>query len=174
MKKAALAFIVLLTFALTAASQQTCKRHTEPEGGFSLCPPEGWSIEEKTGQKYKVVFGTPSNNFTPNINLKEEAYDGPLNEYLAAGIKSILASTEKLGATSIELTGQSDFVTDSGQRGFRVGYRTKYKGYLIRTIQYLLNGKSGKKIVVSCTALESDREVLDDVFDRSVKTFRFD
>ena len=71
MKKVLVATILVLIFALTCVAQEVCKRHTEPEGGFSFCPPDGWRIEQKTGDKYKMVFGTPTNGFTPNINIKE-------------------------------------------------------------------------------------------------------
>ena len=174
MKKGLAATILVLTFALTCVAQEVCKRHTQPEGGFSYCPPDGWRIEEQTGEKHKMLFGTPSNGFAPNINIKEGESAAPLADYVAAAITYILANTEKIGATSIKVVGQSDFVTASEQRGMRVVFQSVFKSFLIRTIQYYSNGKDGKKIVVTCTALESDKEVLDAVFDRSMKTFQMD
>ena len=94
---------------------------------------------------------------------------------MAASITYILANAEKeVGATNVKVLGQSDFVTASEQRGMKVVFQSVFKGFLVRTIQYISNGKGGKKILVTCTALESDKDVLDVVFDRSMKTFQMD
>jgi len=121
MKKVLVATILVLTFALTCVAQEVCKRHTEPEGGFSFCPPDGWRIEQKTGDKYKMVFGTPTNGFTPNINIREGESAAPLADYVAANIAYLLANAEKeVGAANVKVLGQSDFVTASEQRGMKV------------------------------------------------------
>ena len=173
MKKALTVAILVLTLVLTSGAQE-CKRYTGPDGGFSFCPPDGWSLEERTGEKYKMVFGMPSNGFRPNINVKDEQSAAPLADYVAAGIEKILASVEKIGATNIKIVSQSDFVIGSEQRGIRVVFQSVYKGFVVRTIQYLFNAEGGKKIIVSCTSLESDKEVLDHVFDRSMETLQID
>ncbi|HKZ02116.1 MAG TPA: hypothetical protein VJ180_07745, partial [Pyrinomonadaceae bacterium] len=102
MKKALTVAILVLTLVLTSVAQE-CKRYTGPDGGFSFCPPDGWNLEERTGEKYKMVFGMPSNGFRPNINVKDEQSAAPLADYVAAGIEKILASAEKIGATNIKI-----------------------------------------------------------------------
>jgi len=162
--------------ALTGFAQSVCNRHVEPAGGFSMCVPEGWSVQQSLseGQKYKSIFAPRDPRFTANLNFRDEANTSSLDDYVAAGIKGILASVEKLGATSIKLVSQDSFTTTSGMLGARVILRTEYKGYLIRTIQYLFNGGPDRKLVVTCTELEADQATLDPVFDRAAKSFQLE
>ena len=51
-------------------------------GGYSVNPPDGWVVNEFPGSPYKGLFGTRVNNFTPNINIQEENYDGPMDQYI--------------------------------------------------------------------------------------------
>ncbi|MDQ5847329.1 MAG: hypothetical protein M3539_18750 [Acidobacteriota bacterium] len=176
MKLQTLLLFVLLIGAGTSniTAQEECKRHIEPQGGFSICLPAGWSVEERQGQKHKQLFAPRDPRFTANINFRDEANTMPLEEYVAAGIKHILASAEKVGATSIKFVSQEPFVTDAGMSGVRVTFRSEYKGYLIRTRQYLFNGRPGEKLVVTGTELEADQAIHDPVFDRAVKSFRLE
>ena len=164
----------VLALAAICFAQDFCKRHAEPAGGFSFCPPEGWTTREKEGEKFKLFFGPASANFAVNMNVKEEESALPLADYVAAGTRVVLASAEKLGATSIKVVSQSDFVTAAKQPGIKVVYQTLYKGLLIRTIQYLFDGPNQKKLVFTFTALESEKETFDPIFERSVKTFQID
>ena len=41
------------------------------------------------GYKYKFAFGPTSNEFTPNINISDEAYEGTLDEFVAAVISAM-------------------------------------------------------------------------------------
>ena len=68
-----------------------------------------------------MVFGTPTNGFTPNINIREGESAAPLADYVAANIAYLLANAEKeVGAANVKVLGQSDFVTASEQRGMKV------------------------------------------------------
>ncbi len=174
MKKALIAAALLLAFAATGAAQGTCLRYLESGAGFSFCPPDGWSIKESEGEKYKLFFGTAANNFAPNLNIKEQTSEASLAEYEALARKLILAkeNVEKLGATSTEAVGQSDFLTDSGLRGIKVIFKTEYKGLLIQSTQYYFELKGGRKIIVTFTCLVGDKDFLDPILDRSLTTFR--
>jgi hypothetical protein len=95
-----------------------------------------------------------------------------LSAFVAAGIKWTLANKEKIGPSSIEFQGQSDFVTDAGVRGVRVVFLSEYQGLWVRTIQYVFPASPTRKLVVTGTSLEKNKEVFDRVFDRSAKSFR--
>ncbi|HKP38102.1 MAG TPA: hypothetical protein VJT71_14690 [Pyrinomonadaceae bacterium] len=173
-----LARFVLATVVLVAAVQylaaQNCNRHVEPVGRFSLCLPDDWIVRERPGDKFKGLFGTRLDDFTPNINFRDETTSMALSDYTAASVRHILASKEKIGATSIELLGQSDFVTDSGVRGIRVVFKSLFKGLELRTIQYFFDDGRGRKLIVTGTNLEKHQEVFDRVFDHAAKSFLVD
>jgi len=154
------------------AAAQPCTRHVETQGGFSICLPDGWIVKQQEGEAYKMLFGQPSDGFAPNLNFKEEMSNLELSAYVAAGVKNILASKEQLGATSLDILGQSDFVTDDGVRGIRIVIFSDYKGHKVRTIQYLFAASPGRKLIVTGTSLEKNKEVFDRVFDRSAKSIQ--
>ena len=127
MKRALSASVVILTFAITSAAQANCARRIETAGGLSFCPPEGWIEEKKAEDKYSRFFGPAQEGFTANLNIKDETSALLLPDYVAGSIKRILlpASAEKMGATSVKLVNQSEFITTSSLRGFKVEFRTE-------------------------------------------------
>lgn len=164
--------ILILIAAHHTPAQQLCNRHVESQGGFSMCIPDGWIVRERENQKYQVMYGQRSDGFTPNINFKEEMAAMALSDYVAAGTRNMLATKEKLGADSIEPLGQSDFTTEVGLRGIRSIFLTSYKGFWVRSIQYYFDIGNGRKIIITATNLEKNKEVFDRVFDRAAKSFR--
>lgn len=174
MRRALLSSALVFVLALSGFAQQPCKRHIETAGGFSFCPPEGWTASEKPDPKYKSWFAPPVKNFVPNINFKDEANSAALADYVASALQYILANKDKMGADSIEILDQSGFVAASGLTGIRVAFRTHYKGLVIRTIQYYFSGKKGQKLIATATAPDADRETLDPVLDGAVKTLQLE
>ncbi len=175
MMKAALACAVLVcAFALPAASQLPCRRNLE--SGFSYCPPEGWTLKQSLEDKFKTFLGPASNTLTPSINARDEDNEVALPEHVAAIIKYVLASPEKAGATAITVLKQSDFVTTSGLRGIKVvfHFENNVKGLTVRTYQYYFSGRGHQKLVLTCAALEADRNSMEPIFDRALKTFQLD
>ncbi|MDX6612517.1 MAG: hypothetical protein QOD75_1703 [Blastocatellia bacterium] len=175
MKNFLSAMTLLLVCAAAVAAQGTCVRYLETGAGFSFCPPDAWTIQEQAGEKYKVMFGTGA-NFKPNINIKEQTSAGTLAEYAELAKKLIVSkeNREKLGATTLVALDQSEFITTSGLSGIKVTYQTEFKGYLIRSLQYYFELKGGIKIIVTGTSLVADKETLDPLLDRSLKTFRIE
>lgn len=176
MKKTLIAAVFLLAFAATGAGQGTCLRYLETGAGFSLCPPEGWTIAEKAGEKYKFMFGTAGNRFRPNINVKEQTSTATLAEYVELAQKLILSkdNIEKLGATSMEAVSKSEFATTSGLTGIKAEFQTVFKDLVIRTVQYYFELQGGRKVIVTFTGLGGDKQTLDPIIDRSLKTFRIE
>ena len=71
---------------------QDARRQREPAGGFSYVPPEGWTVKDFPGLKYKILHTTPVDQFAPNLNVMDENWQGTLEEYG----KQNLASMKKL------------------------------------------------------------------------------
>lgn len=178
MKSFLIVAAAILVFSLNCPAQEhsreTCERHLEPEGGFSFCVPEGWTIQEREGNKYKMVFAPRATNFTPNINVKDETSTYQLDDYVTASIQTILNNREKIGATSIKPVGQTAFITNSRLRGIRVAFLTEYRGLMVRTLQYYFDVGNNHKILVTGTALEETKDTYDRVFDSVLKTFQLD
>ena len=166
--------LVVLALLLLAVSsglaQETCKRDVEP--GFSLCVPDGWSVETKADQKFKTFFAPAAETFTANINLRDDTSSASLTVYVADSIKQVLSNPPEIGATSIKLVGSADFATASGLNGNKVIFETEYKGLLIRTIQYYLEAGQNRKFIVTGTCLVKDKDTFDSVFERAAKSFQ--
>src|SRR5437588_2074250 len=165
--------ILLILIGTCGARAQTCNRDVETQGGFSICVPDGWTVETKTGEKYKMIFAPKSEIFA-NINFKEGTSAASLEDYVAAEIKNLISNVAQTGATSIKVVSQSNFVTDSDLHGIKVIFSTEYKGAQFRQLQYIFSAGANRKLVVTCTSLEKDQEQLDPVFERAAKSFRLD
>jgi hypothetical protein len=161
--------LLLLCFS-SGLAQETCKRDVEP--GFSVCVPDGWSVETKADQKFKSFFAPAAETFTTNINFRDDASSASLTSYVADSIKQILSNPPTIAATSIKLVGWTDFATASGLSGNRVAFETEYKGLLVRTVQYYLEAGQNRKLIVTGTCLVKDKVTFDSVFERAAKSFR--
>src|SRR5438309_9686932 len=82
--------ILLILIGTCATRAQTCNRDVEAEGGFSICVPDGWTVTETTGDKFKALFAPRSDAFTSNINFKEGTSAASLEDYVAAEIKNLI------------------------------------------------------------------------------------
>jgi hypothetical protein len=173
-KKIAFATALVFLVTLTGRAQDLCQRQVEPVGGFSICIPEGWRVKEQEGQKFKLLFGTPGQYFTPNINFKDSVDPRSINDYATAAIEYLLEHYKDVGADSVKFVKQEPFPTTSGVSGVKASYRAEFKGLLIRSVQYYLNGKGDQKLIMTATALEVDQATLDPIFDRAAKSFRLE
>lgn len=167
-----LAASVLFIGAHHSFAQEHCTRHVEQQGGFSICLPDGWDVRERPNQKYRVLFGPVSDSFAPNVNFKDQISTLALQDYVTSETKNILARKADLGMDSIDLVSQSNFTTASGLRGLRAVFVSLYKGFSVRTIQYYFDVGNDRKLIVTGTSLEKNKEVFDGVFDRVAKSFR--
>lgn len=164
--------IVLLV--ITGVGQTPCKRHVEAAGGFSICPPEGWAVEEADeGQKYKKFFAAAANNFRANLNFRDETSAMTLPEYADASIKYVLANSPKIGTDSTSLVGKTDIATTDGLPGKKVIFFSIYKGLSIRSTIYMFSGKNELKILLTFTSLDADKASDEKLFDAIAKSFKF-
>ena len=137
-----LLLVILLCVVSSARAQEACNRHSEPQGGFSLCVPDGWTAQEKEGQKYKLLFAPAAERFVANINMKDDTSAIPLEDYATASVEYIVTNYSKIGATDVKALTRAGFTTEAGLAGIRATFHAEYKGLLVRTIQYYFNDKA--------------------------------
>lgn len=174
-RTALLVVSMILPGACSVAGQETCKRHVESQGGFSICIPYGWTVEVQEGQKYKQLFAPAAEQLTPNINFKDDTDSRSVDDYATVSVKYILDHIkENVGVTDVKLLSQDHFVTASAIPGIRVVFRSEYKGLVVRTVQYYFSGSPNQKFILTGTALDKDQAVFDSIFDSAAKSFRFE
>lgn len=170
MRKLVLFSMAVCMLVLTASG---CDKGKEPRrlyekaGGFSFNPPDGWEIGEMPGLKYKVARGKTEGKFTPNINVVEEAFTGPLEDYVDANIKAMKEILVKFRVLSRE-----SLTTEDGQPLIRLVIENEQLGFLLRQNMFF-TGIPSKKYIITGTAWADSGDKLDGVFLQSVKTFRF-
>ena len=173
-KAFALAAAVVLLLTGINQAQDSCQRHVETGGGFSICVPLGWKVEAREGQKFKLVFGPPGQRFTPNLNFRDHNDSTLIDDYATAGIDYLLEHYKDVGADSLKLLKREPFTTAAGDSGVKVTLRSEFKGLLVRSLQYYFNGKGDQKVIMTATALEADQVTLDPIFDQAAKSFRIE
>jgi len=162
----------MLLFAISAIAQSTCTRHVESAGRFSYCPPAGWAVKDSaSGGPYKSFFTPDGAAVRANMNVKESATTLALNDFMASELMILLADNETAGGDTRKIIGWTQFTTDSNIKGSRVVYETTYKGVLLRMVQYVLDFP-GKKLVITGTALMSNKDTIAKVFDAVAKTVK--
>jgi len=172
MRRLVLPFLLLAFLAINHAlcfGQGLESRYFEREGGFSYQPPRGWRIADIPGIKYKFVFGPPQDGFAPNMNFVDEAHSGSLQNYVDANLKvmqSMLKGFEKINQTT--------FKTGAGQTAIKLTTQAEQNGKMVRQIYYFFEASRDKKLVVTGSASARGKEVLDPIFDESVRTLIFD
>ena len=173
-KKTAFATMVFLLVTVNVRAQDSCQRHVEPAGGFSICTPEGWRVKEQEGQKFKFIFGPPGQHFTANLNFKETNVSASISEFASFSVNYLLEHYKETGAESVKLIKQEPFPTASGVPGVKASFKAEFKGLLIRSVQYYLSGTGDQKLILTATALEVDHAIIDPIFDRAAKSFRLE
>ena len=163
--KRLLAFVPLV-IAGTVLAAETGDRYTEAAGGFSYCPPKGWTMKELPGMKYQAAFGPTSGGFTPNINVVDEAFGGSLEDYFKGNVDALTKVFKKF-----KNLGKSDFKTDSGLKCIRLVTESEQQGMLLRQTFFFFDGKTNRKLVVTCSAPAEGGDKLDAAFGASLKTF---
>jgi len=154
-----------LFVAVFAAHAEVGDRHVEQAGGYALRAPEGWQFREFPGLKYQVAF-TPVRGFSPNINVVDEAYGGPLKSYVDENTKTL-----KQLFVGFTLVKRVPFVTARGVKGEKMVTVSQQQNARLRQVFYFFAGRNGKYFVVTCSNLADQGDALDAAFDESLKTF---
>jgi hypothetical protein len=99
----------------------------------------------------------------------DEAADASLSAYVDAS-KKMLSKAFK----GYKELGKREFKTTSGLKGARLLIQSDQNGTQIRQAFYFFAGTGDRKFVVTCSALASGGEEIDEVFEASLKTFALD
>ena len=164
------ALLLVLTVALAAACGSSAEpgRHYEEAGGFLLVPPPAWDVRELPGFKYKFFVGPSKRDFAPNINTVDEAFDGTLDAYVQANMRTMTSVFKTFAEVS-----RADVKLDSGERAVKVVATNVHEGTKLLQTFYIIGG-GDRKYVVTCTQRADDEHDLAALFEASVLTFRIE
>lgn len=165
-----LCVVVFLTAALTSTAQDLGARHNEPTGGFSFCPPAGWTAREVPGKAYKVFFTTLANGQTPNLTVRDLPYSDTLDDFVSGNLKTL----ESSGMKDYKFLSKTDITTLSKQRGIKVIIQVEIYRRLLRQTFYSFNLSNSKKLLFTFTVPADGGEAYDNLFDESMKTLQTD
>ena len=155
-----LVFALLLSWPMIGSAE-------ELGGGYSVNPPEGWTVRDFPGSPYKGLFGTRVGNFTPNINLQEEHYSGPMDTY----IRLSFVHLEKL--MKAKLISQTPFFAGN-HNGVKLITHTRFNDFELTQTFYFFEKPMGKKVVVTATTGRDSGWQYDPVFDGIMHTFQME
>lgn len=167
-----LATLCILFFLGDACSRPESPGYTAPDNEFSYNPPDGWSLRDFPGFKYKIAFGQPSEGFAPNIGIADEMFSGPLDDYVAGNLRTMTELFEKVGGKNYQFIRQTEFLTDLKQRAIKVITESQIDEKDLRQTYYFFEGVNGKKYVITCSQLAKDGDSYQELFDKSITTFK--
>ena len=170
--KLCFAILLALTLVSLVAGQEKSETYSEPAAGFSFVIPQGWTMQDIPDKKYKQIFGEKANDFTPNIHILDEDFNGPLEVYAEKGQKYAESSYKQMGFDKITKISQTAFTTKSGQSGIKLTNEIEAYGRKHLFRQYLFAGKNNKVFVFTCSSLADDT-ITGPACDASMKTLTF-
>jgi len=146
MKTTLLALLLTVIFSSTAIAQEPCKRHVEPKGGFSFCPPDGWNIRDYPKEKFKIMLGPASDGFAPNLNVRElKNLPQSLQDVAAMVSKFYAGNPEGMGTSYVGSFTQSEFTTFANQPGIKLAFQSVKEGVRLRSTMYFFLEKATLK-----------------------------
>ena len=156
--------LMLLVFVgCDAASPRQCHEKT---GGFSYNPPSGWKVAEFPGLKYRIAHGQAEKDFTPNINITDEAFAGTLAEYADANVQNLNHIFPNL-----QILSRTELTTKDNEPVVRIIATNEPQGRMLRQTFFLI-GSGDRNYAVTCTALADNGDKFDTIFTESLLTFR--
>jgi hypothetical protein len=164
-----LSLLLLLSMPLLFdANAQQVERPDFGGGGiFSYVPPNGWTVSEFPGLKFKISRGAPVKGFAPNIVVADEAYNKSLDDYA----KDNIATMQKM-FHGLKILGQTDFTSSDGTRAIKLLTERDddISKQRVRQVFYFYDA-ANKKLVASCSSLAEAALASDLVCDATMKTF---
>jgi hypothetical protein len=156
--------IGFLVFSILLSSPMVCSAE-ELGGGYSLNPPENWTVKRFPGATYKIVITQPVNNFLPNINLVEDEFSGSMDKYVASSLEILQQS---YNAKKVK---EASFSADNAD-GVKLTVDTEINGTKLRQIFYFFQNSEGQKVVVRATSGRRSASALEIEFDSILHTLR--
>jgi hypothetical protein len=110
----------------------------------------------------------PVDQLAPNINFVDEEYNGPIADYIDA----VIAFLPQL-LSNFTVIERGGFTTNDGLTGGKIITQANMNQTALRQRMYLfLNGKD-RIMAITATSSQINGEKYDDIFDESVKTFKW-
>jgi hypothetical protein len=162
---------LLLVFSLLSVVEvkaQQVERQDFGSGGiFSYVPPNGWTVSEFPGLKFKISHGAPVKGFAPNLVVVDEDYNESLDNYA----RDNLATLQKI-YPGMKTLGQTDLKTSDGARAIKLITERDDDSAKHRLHQVFYFFDAGnKKLVATCSCLAEEASASDPVCDAAMKTF---
>lgn len=133
-------------------------------GGYSLTPPENWVVQKSPASPYSVLIAQPVDDFSPNINIQEETYNGSMDDYISLSMVNL---EQMMKAKKIS---QSPF-SAANSKGVKLVTNTEYNDFKLRQTFYFFDNSRGQKVVVVTSSARSSAGQFDPVFDTIMQTF---
>ncbi len=144
-------------------------KHTEPLGGFSYIPPEGWNILEWPGYKYKIAVDNPKKGFASNINIVDAKHDGATLDLCVDESNNFA----KNNLSEMKILSKEDFMTTKGLRMIKTVFTMKEKGLIMRCMNYATKNKD-KVIVITATMLDEEAHTVETSINNCLKSFEIE
>ncbi len=146
-----LVFALLLTLAFTVNGlAQKCKEYSAPGSSYAFCPPEGWTIDQKKGEK-TFEYNSPTN--TANISVMDATDRGPRDMVTFNIIKSVFGGDQFKNPSLIFMR---DSTTNFGLPGTKLVFNVEEEGVPFVSIYYLIDGPNKTYFDFVVTAPRSD------------------
>lgn len=145
-------------------------RYVDKSFGFSIVCPEFWQATDVAGLESKLLFGPQDDNFYPNINfIIEKGINLELRQYVDANITGLPNAFP-----TFRLIRRNNFRTENNVAGEKILYTITSNGILIRMAQYIIPGRNGVYMIITCGSPGSAGDKYDALYDRTVGTFIWD
>ncbi|MFU8807292.1 MAG: hypothetical protein ACNA8W_26015, partial [Bradymonadaceae bacterium] len=130
------------------------QRYREAEAGFSFLPPESWHLQTAPGLHYKFAFGPVSHDFSPNVGVIPELYDGNLDDFIAGLLENLTVTHDEF-----LFHDQSDIRSAEGRPGKKVVTSGKVSGEAVHQTFYIFDTGELKYSVICTRRLDAQTEI---------------
>lgn len=157
----AVALWLLLVYAVGSAKPAVWK---DPDYGFSLEPPKGWTLSSSAGAQISMVAPSSENGFTPTINVMVQAAPGVTLEQYAE--KSLAQADRYKG----KLIAQKA-VEAHGLAGHQLHMSANLSGRELEFLStfYIYNNKV---FLITATAVPANFKKFQPIFEANAKSFK--
>ncbi len=149
MKTLILAILLTLAFTVSGLAQK-CKEYSAPGSSYAFCPPEGWTIDQKKGEK-AFQYNSPTN--TANISVMDATDRGPRDMVALNIIKSVFSGDHYKDPSLVFMR---DSTTNFGLPGTKLVFNVEEEGVAFVSIYYLIDGPNKTYFDFTVTAPRND------------------
>jgi len=170
MKKLVFAALLLSFAAFSAAAQTPCKEHSEPQGVFTICQPDGWAPQPSSpDRKYRSLRRAKSP--TAQISFIERTDAASVYDVGFRGIANVFAAKDELEISNVRVISAGDFMTASGEKGIRFLFALTSEGVDSRNLSFIFQAAGNTKLQINATSTAADTAFESEV-DAAVKTLK--